>query len=65
MEKVIEYKIPFDTVAEGMTSHALREEFPELNKMPTLWTRSFFCSTAGNVSSDTIEWYVKTQKTRY
>ena len=50
---------------KGATSNALREEFPQLAKMPSLWTRSFFVSTAGNVSSDTIKWYVDTQKTRY
>lgn len=46
------------------TSRKLREEFKELSQMPSLWTRSYFASTAGNVSSNTIEWYVKTQKTR-
>ena len=49
---------------KGTTSHKLRDEFSELEKMPSLWTRSYFVSTAGNVSSETIEWYVKTQKTR-
>ena len=42
----------------------LRKEFPQLNAMPSLWTRSYFVSTAGNVSSETIKWYVNTQKTR-
>lgn len=50
---------------KGGTSGILRKEFPELSKMPTLWTRSYFVSTAGNVSSETIKWYVETQKTRY
>ena len=49
---------------KGATSHALRDEFPALSRMPSLWTRSYFVSTAGNVSSETIEWYVNTQKTR-
>ena len=49
---------------KGATSHKLREEFSQLRKMPSLWTRSYFVSTAGNVSSKTIEWYVNTQKTR-
>lgn len=49
---------------KGCTSHALRKEFPVLNAMPSLWTRSYFCSTAGNVSSKTIQRYVETQKTR-
>ncbi len=46
------------------SSHVLREEFPVLAAMPSLWTRSYFVSTAGNVSSETIKWYVDTQKTR-
>lgn len=51
-------------IIKGATSHMLREEFSELKYMPSLWTRSYFVSTAGHVSSETIEWYVKTQKTR-
>ena len=50
---------------KGATSRALREEFPELKKMPSLWTRSYFVSTAGNVCSETIKRYVENQKTRY
>jgi putative transposase len=49
---------------KGCTSLPLREEFPQLKAMPSLWTRSYFVSTAGNVSSETIKWYVDTQKTR-
>lgn len=49
---------------KGASSHVLRDEFPQLKRMSSLWTRSYFVSTAGNVSSSTIEWYVKTQKTR-
>jgi len=47
------------------TGKILREEFKELNRMPSLWTRSYFCSTAGNVSSETIKKYIENQKTRY
>ena len=49
---------------KGATSRELREEFPQLSKMPNMWTRSYFVSTAGNVSSATIQRYVATQKTR-
>lgn len=49
---------------KGITSKTLREEFPQLAKMPSLWTRSYFASTAGEVSSETIEKYIKSQKTR-
>ena len=50
---------------KGYTSKILREEFAELSKMPSLWTRRYFVSTAGNVSSETIKRYVKNQKKRY
>jgi putative transposase len=49
---------------KGCTSIKLREEFPQLRAMPSLWTRNYFVSTAGKVSSETIKWYVDTQKTR-
>lgn len=50
---------------KGYTSKVLREEFKELSKMPSLWTRSYFISTAGEVCSETIRLYVETQKKRY
>ena len=50
---------------KGGTSFILRTQFKELSQMKSLWTRSYFVSTAENVSSETIEWYVDTQKTRY
>lgn len=50
---------------KGATSRALRDEFPQLKKMPSLWTRSYFVSTAGNVCIETIKKYVENQKTRY
>ncbi|MFC4078188.1 IS200/IS605 family transposase [Salinithrix halophila] len=49
---------------KGVTSRRLRQEFPHLNHLQSLWTRSFFVSTAENVSSDTIKKYVEEQKTR-
>lgn len=57
---------PADIMAKikGVTSKKLREEFPHLGHLPSLWTRSYFVSTAGNVSSETIKHYVEQQKTR-
>ena len=49
---------------KGKSSRILREEFPILRRMPSLWTRSYFISTAGNVSSDTIRRYIEAQSTR-
>jgi len=57
---------PADIMAriKGLTSKRLREEFKHLSQMVSLWTRSYFVSTAGNVSSETIKRYVEEQKTR-
>ncbi len=49
---------------KGVTSKQLREEFLHLQHLQSLWTRSYFVSTAGNVSSQTIKRYVEQQKTR-
>lgn len=46
---------------KGRSSRFLRREFPDLLKMPTLWTRSYFLSTAGNVSSEVIRKYIEKQ----
>jgi putative transposase len=43
---------------KGRSSCYLRREFPHLKKLPSLWTNSYFFSTAGNVSADTIERYI-------
>lgn len=50
---------------KGNTSHQLRSEFPELNsRLPSLWTRSYYAGTAGNVSAETIRRYIEEQKGR-
>ena len=46
---------------KGMTSRVLRDEFPFLTKRASLWTRSYFVSTAGNVSSEVIQQYIRGQ----
>jgi putative transposase len=58
---------PSDVMKElkGYTSKILREEFSEISKMQNLWTRSYFVSTADNISSGTIKRYVEEQKKRY
>lgn len=47
---------------KGITSHELRAKYPELHKLPSLWTRSFFAATAGNVSQETIQKYIAAQR---
>lgn len=53
-----------DVVKEckGVTSHELREKYPILKRLPSMWTRSYFAATAGNVSSETVKRYIEAQK---
>ncbi len=60
---------PSDSASEvikelkGYTSFFLRQEFkPILSKLPSLWTRSYFVSSAGAVSAQTIQEYIDAQK---
>lgn len=46
---------------KGLTSYELRKKYPELRKLPCMWTRSYFASTAGNVSAETIQKYIEAQ----
>jgi putative transposase len=57
------YTAPSDSARlfKGRSSRVLREEFPELLKLPSLWTHSFFVSTAGNVSHEVIQRYIERQ----
>jgi len=49
---------------KGKSSRILRQEFPHLRRMPSMWTRAYFCSTAGNVPAATIQRYIAEQTTR-
>jgi putative transposase len=44
---------------KGRASHHLRSEFPQLKKLPSLWTSSYFVSTAGNISSEAVRKYIE------
>jgi len=48
---------------KGYTSHQLRKKYPELkSRLPTLWTRSYYCESVGHISEDTIKKYIEDQK---
>jgi putative transposase len=47
---------------KGRASHHLRKEFPELLKIPTLWTPSYFVSTAGNICTEPVKKYIEQQR---
>lgn len=47
---------------KGVTSRRLRQEFPHLRRLPSLWTNSYFVSTTGAVESEVVRHYIETQK---
>lgn len=47
---------------KGYTSRLLRQEFPDLLKMPSLWTRSYFIGAVGHVSDTIVKAYIENQK---
>lgn len=48
---------------KGATSHQLRQEFPVLKqKLPSLWTNSYYVGTTGGVTLETVKRYVESQK---
>lgn len=50
---------------KGNSSHTLRIEFPELkSRLPTLWTRSYYCESVGHISEKTIKKYIEEQKSQ-
>jgi putative transposase len=50
---------------KGYTSHELRKEFKHLtSRMPTLWSRSYYIGSIGQISESTVKKYIENQKTR-
>ncbi|MFN8487267.1 MAG: IS200/IS605 family transposase [Caldilineaceae bacterium] len=48
---------------KGYTSFKLRQEFPKLkSRLPTLWTRSYYCESIGHISAEMIQRYIEDQK---
>lgn len=49
---------------KGYTSRILRKEFTTLRtRIPTLWTRSYYCESCGHISEQTVKKYIEEQKT--
>ena len=47
------------------TSRLLRQEFSFLRtRLPALWSRSYYCGSAGTMSAETIQRYIEEQKER-
>ena len=50
---------------KGASSRILRSEFPHLvSRMPTLWSRSYYAGTVGQVSALRVKKYIENQKSR-
>ncbi|MCA0458951.1 MAG: IS200/IS605 family transposase [Chloroflexi bacterium] len=47
---------------KGVTSNVLRQKFPQLKKLPSLWTGAYFASTAEHIAAETIQRYIAAQK---
>jgi putative transposase len=48
---------------KGVPSRRLRQQFPHLrSRIPTLWTRSYYCETVGHISEDVVRKYIEDQK---
>ena len=47
---------------KGRSSRLLRQEFPALRRLPSLWTNSWFCSTVGGAPLEVVRRYVENQK---
>lgn len=48
---------------KGRTSRLLRQEFSSCStRVPTLWTRSYFCSTVGGAPLAVVKQYIKNQR---
>jgi len=49
---------------KGRASNILRKEYPQLKKLPTLWSPSYFVATTGQVSTDVIRKYIENQTSK-
>lgn len=47
---------------KGRSSRRVRQEFPSLQRLPTLWTRSWFVATVGGAPLAVVKRYVENQK---
>ncbi len=49
---------------KGRAAKLLRDEFPELKKLPCLWSPSYFVATTGQVSTDIVKRYIEGQRNK-
>ena len=44
---------------KGATSKRLRNKYPYLKSLPSMWTKTYYVGTAGNVSAEVIKRYIE------
>lgn len=48
---------------KGYTSRLLRQKFPQLrSRLPSLWSRSYYIGSIGQVSEEAVKRYIEMQK---
>jgi putative transposase len=47
---------------KGRSSRLLRLEFPQLKRLPSLWTNSYFVATVGGAPLAVVKQYIENQK---
>lgn len=47
---------------KGASSNILRKKYPQLLKLPCLWSSSYYCGTVGSVSDSVVQHYIQNQK---
>ena len=48
---------------KGFTSHVLRQRYPKLrSRLPSLWSRSYYVGSIGDVSEEAVKQYIEAQK---
>ena len=49
---------------KGFSSRILRKEFKHLTtRLPTLWSRSYYCESCGHISERSFKRYIEAQRT--
>lgn len=46
---------------KGTSSRKLRQEFPKLNRLKSVWSPAYFLATTGEVTLDQLKKYVESQ----
>lgn len=47
---------------KGYTSRVIRKEFPPTkSRLPSLWTRSYYCESVGHISEEAVRKYIEEQ----